>query len=256
MARILIVDDTKNIRKMVRLTLEKEGHTVQLAEDGSEGLKYFGDGAKWDLMIVDQQMPGPQGSEVIVEARRRDPLARLMMMTAYATSDLASEVMTAGAADFLRKPFTTDVLRGAVASALARPRLAEVPEGVSPAFSGNKPVSFYWNGFNFWPVEATEGERQSVLNDNVYQVFLVRGPADETLRCMVLMTPHIETQVRAVSQDRDVKSKYLWEKVCRDSLIEFLWENATMPPALLPIYELSNQQLEDIRRLSVTDDEE
>ncbi len=120
MARILVIDDTKNIRKMVGLTLEKEGHAVQAAEDGVQGLELFGDGTAWDLTLIDQRMPELEGREVAREVRRRDPAARLVMMTAFATIELASDVLRAGATDFLRKPFSSDVLRGAVMAALAR----------------------------------------------------------------------------------------------------------------------------------------
>jgi DNA-binding NtrC family response regulator len=119
MARILIIDDESNIRMMLRLALQHVGHTVETAADGPEGLEKFGEGgAAWDVALLDQRMPGMEGLEVLREMRRRDPDARIIMITAFGTIDLAEEALQAGATDFLRKPFTVDTLRGAVQAAL------------------------------------------------------------------------------------------------------------------------------------------
>lgn len=120
MARILIIDDENNIRRMLKLALAQNGHTVETASDGYEGLERFGnDGADWDLVLLDQRMPGLEGLEVLREMRRRNPLARVLMITAFGTIDLATDAMAAGATDFLRKPFAIETLRSAVAAALA-----------------------------------------------------------------------------------------------------------------------------------------
>ena len=80
MARILVVDDEANIRTMVRIALEKAGHTVEQAADGPEGIERFRDGADWDVVLLDQRMPGMEGLEVLREMRNRDPLARVVMI--------------------------------------------------------------------------------------------------------------------------------------------------------------------------------
>ena len=64
MARILIVDDENNIRMMVRLALQHVGHTVETAADGAEGLQKFGNGSNFDLVLLDQRMPGLEGLDV------------------------------------------------------------------------------------------------------------------------------------------------------------------------------------------------
>src|SRR5579872_503365 len=117
-ARILLIDDESNIRTMIRLALQHAGHTVETAADGPEGLEKFGSGEDWDLVLLDHRMPGMAGLDVLREIHRRDPNARVIMITAFGTIDLAVDAMKAGATDFLRKPFTTDTLRGAVRAAL------------------------------------------------------------------------------------------------------------------------------------------
>src|SRR5689334_9257581 len=114
MARILMVDDEHNIRMMIRLALQHDGHTVEAAADGSEGLEKFGDGSAWDLVLLDQRMPGLEGMAVLRQMRYYDADARVIMITAFGTVDLAVDAMKAGATDFLRKPFTADTLRGAI----------------------------------------------------------------------------------------------------------------------------------------------
>jgi len=270
MARILVIDDEKNIRRMVRLTLEKAGHQVEIAEDGPHGLKIFGDGVGWDLVLTDQRMPGLEGREVTREVRRRDPAARLVMMTSFATLELASDVLRAGATDFLRKPFSTEMLRGAIAAALARPRqkkTAEIPEEPTTIISGplaglpHRPAgvplfSFYLNGYTFWPVAASQRERQSVQNLNVYRVFQVRGPSNQKIRCIVGVTPHIEALVRAETGRDWPADEFLWEMMCRGELTHFLWHNPQMPPSFIPIYELASGQWEHIHRLAKANDED
>ena len=88
MSKILVVDDTPNIRKMVHLTLVSVGHSVEIAADGAQGLEVSGDGTGFDLTLVDQHMPNIEGREMIAQARKRDPMARLIMITAFASSEL------------------------------------------------------------------------------------------------------------------------------------------------------------------------
>src|ERR1051326_4933568 len=67
MARVLIIDDETNIRVMIKLALRGAGHSVGMASDGREGLETFQDGVRWDLVLLDQRMPGMEGIEVLRE---------------------------------------------------------------------------------------------------------------------------------------------------------------------------------------------
>src|SRR5579862_2615392 len=103
---------------MIRLALQHVGYQVEAASDGEEGLRKFGDGEGWDLVLLDQRMPGMTGIEVQKVIRKRSSKTKLIMITAFGTIDLAAEAIQAGAMDFLRKPFTADTLRGAIQSAI------------------------------------------------------------------------------------------------------------------------------------------
>ncbi len=98
--RILIIDDEENIRRVTRLTLQAAGHEVGEAADGERGLQAFGDGSTWDAVLLDQRMPGIDGLETLRQIKERQPNARVIMSTAYASIELAVDAMKLGATDF------------------------------------------------------------------------------------------------------------------------------------------------------------
>ncbi len=245
MARILIVDDSKNICKMVTLSLTHVGYHVQNTQDPVEGLKLFGDGTAWDLTLVDQQMPQLQGEEFIVDARKRDPMARIVMMTAFATPLLAAHVIRDGALDFLPKPFSTDLLRQTVATALSHPRHATSDAPFDPSIPLPQPgqegyrlprLSWRINGFTFWPL-ANPPQQAIAPNFELGRLFQVRGPHDDFTSCFVGLTPHVRTQIEAETGHTLAEDDPFWDKVCGETLLHHLKKNAQTPPDVLPVYE-------------------
>src|SRR6059036_91391 len=122
--RTLIIDDEAHVRRMMRLTLETAGYEVGEAADGLQGLAAFGNGTTWDVVLLDQKMSGIDGLEVLRRMKERAPTARVIMVTAFASIELAVEAMKLGATDFMRKPMTPEILRSAVAAAIASDRSA------------------------------------------------------------------------------------------------------------------------------------
>src|ERR1700730_6826592 len=132
--KVLIVDDEAHIREMMRLTLEAAGYEVGEAADGEEGLARFGDGSAYDVVLLDQKMPGMDGLETLRRVLARTPDARVVMVTAFASVELAVDAMRLGATDFLRKPMTPEALRAAVAAAIAsQPRTPIAAPAGGPA---------------------------------------------------------------------------------------------------------------------------
>src|SRR5207344_3230335 len=84
------------------------------------GLVAFDDGTTWDIVLLDQKMPGMDGIEVLRHMKEEAPTARVIMVTAFASIELAVEAMKLGATDFMRKPMTHEILRNTVAAALAK----------------------------------------------------------------------------------------------------------------------------------------
>ncbi len=122
MARVLVVDDEANLRTILALLLLEDGHQVTEAAGVREATSLVGSGP-FDLVITDQKMPDGEGLEVLAAAREADPTLPVVMLTAFASVELAVEAMRRGAFDFVTKPFQPDVLRAAVRRACERARL-------------------------------------------------------------------------------------------------------------------------------------
>jgi DNA-binding response OmpR family regulator len=131
--RVLIIDDEPHIRLMIYLTLEAAGYEVDEAADGQAGLDRFRDGADYDAVVLDQKMPGLDGLETLQRIKERTPDACVLMVTAFASIELAVDAMRLGATDFLRKPMTPETLRSAVAAAIAGKPSRLLRRGPTPA---------------------------------------------------------------------------------------------------------------------------
>ena len=252
MARILVIDDTKNIRKMVELTLKSSGHQVETAVDGEEGLSKFGDGAAWDLTIVDQQMPKIEGREFVIEVRRRDSSTRLIMMTAFATSELASEIMQAGALDFLRKPFSTETLRGAVEAALSHPKTSEETIEAAPVPKPGEAGfvlprrTYRFNGFAFWALPKDTSSTRKLPGFEIGVSFQIRNPDGAMSHCFVGLTEHVRQQLQDDFGASSLDDEFLIE-LCSETLSNYLLKNATPAPETLAVYEVPNRLLSQSR---------
>jgi len=118
-ARILIVDDQKNMRTTLAIMLRGAGHDVAEAKDGSDALEAIDDEA-YDLIVTDLRMGRIDGIAVLRHIREVSPLTEVIVMTAYGTIETAVEAMRLGAWDYIQKPFTEDELLVKVDKALER----------------------------------------------------------------------------------------------------------------------------------------
>jgi FixJ family two-component response regulator len=107
---ILIVDDEKNIRLALSMSLEKLDIPVETAASGEEALEKVAQGG-YGLMLLDLRMPGLDGMEVLRQVSQQQPEIKVIIITAYGSIDLAVEAMKLGAVDFLQKPFDTGQVR-------------------------------------------------------------------------------------------------------------------------------------------------
>lgn len=108
--KILIVDDEKNIRIGLKQCLKDENYKIEVANDGEEALKKL-ENDKYELILMDYQMPNKNGLEVLKDLRKKKIKTRVIIMTAYGTVDIAVEAMKYGAVDFISKPFTIDKVK-------------------------------------------------------------------------------------------------------------------------------------------------
>jgi len=108
--RILIADDAKFMRKLLAKILEEGGYEVAgEAETGSEAIALYKK-IKPDLVTMDLVMPDMSGIDAIKEIISSDPKARIVVVSAMGQQSLVSEAMSAGAKDFVVKPFHPSVV--------------------------------------------------------------------------------------------------------------------------------------------------
>jgi CheY-like chemotaxis protein len=85
MARVLVIDDEEDVRRVVHIMLKNAGHDTVLAMDGNDGLRQFQQ-QRFDLVICDVFMPNREGIATLRELRRLDPGVPIIMMSATAPS--------------------------------------------------------------------------------------------------------------------------------------------------------------------------
>jgi CheY-like chemotaxis protein len=108
MKTILVVDDSKEIRQLVRATLETDDYKVVEAEDGTEALQMCSE-LKPELVIMDVKMPGTvDGIKAtrIIKGSKDTAGCQVIMLSGVGGTRQVNEAIEAGAADFLKKPFS------------------------------------------------------------------------------------------------------------------------------------------------------
>ena len=221
---------------MIKLALEHAGYKVEAAADGTEGLERYAEGDAFDLVLLDQRMPGMPGIEVQREILRRDPGARLILITAFGTIDLALEAIQAGASDFLRKPFTADTLRLAVRSALDRPveQCTAVPVNrVCREFTRTT-----FNGFGF----ELEGEQTDDHIGDLTCTFSVHRATEPAKTVRVVLPAYVMELVKCHTDCEHVPGGHrFWNAMCEEALANHLWQHAAAPEGgVLRIEDLSS----------------
>ena len=224
--RILIIDDEPHIRRMMRLALEtsgeRVGYEVGEAENGFAGVELYGNGTEWDAVVLDQRMAGIDGLETLRQLKSRDANARVVMVTAYASIELAVDAMKLGATDFVRKPMTPDILRNAVAAALAK-----VPPRVSSGTSQpEQPLiqTITMNGFTI-----VDDDDAPPLEENQRR-FTVVSPGGQRHDVLV------EIDMEAISYVHRMTNRWLapadsfWTVQAQELLNDFLWSHGEVPP--------------------------
>lgn len=215
MTKVLIVDDEENIRQMTRLALETAGYQVGEAASGMECFAILGGDAAWDVVLLDQKMPVLMGTDVLRRLRVLVPQASVIIMTAFASVELAVEAMKLGAADFVRKPMTPETLRNAVAG-------ARDDAHRQPASGGRR--TFTMNGF---AILRTSGVTAAALNE---RRFIVRGPDGSEQEVVVEIS---QAAIRSV-ENSGLKISLddpFWTEEAEHFLSDFIWNDGNVPAA-------------------------
>jgi signal transduction histidine kinase len=131
--KILLVDDEKDIRDVLNLTLTDMGYEVFEAKDGDEALRVFQDA--WPpIVLTDIKMPNMDGIELLQKIKRENPEAEVVMITGHGDMDLAVKSLKYEATDFITKPINVHVLEIALQRVrdkiLTRQQLKEYTESL------------------------------------------------------------------------------------------------------------------------------
>ena len=103
MANILIIDDEKAIRKTLTEILAFEGHKIEEAADGEEGLKKFSE-KNYDVVLCDIKMPKMDGIEFLEKAKQHNADIPIIMISGHGNIDTAVDAVKKGAYDYISKP--------------------------------------------------------------------------------------------------------------------------------------------------------
>ncbi len=127
--RVLVVDDEPDIRKVVRMSLQKAGYEVIEAENGEKAIEAINQGENrllLDVVICDIRMPKINGVEAIAYFRANYPRVPLIVLTGFPDTDMATSLLRQGVVDYLVKPVEGEKLREAVGRAMEQRELARL----------------------------------------------------------------------------------------------------------------------------------
>jgi DNA-binding NtrC family response regulator len=108
--RIMIIDDENLVGKRLQPALEKRGDIVETFIDSRKAIERF-DEQHFDIVVTDIRMDDIDGLEVLEHVISRSKQTKVIMITGYATVEVAREALAKGAFDFIAKPFKPNDLR-------------------------------------------------------------------------------------------------------------------------------------------------
>jgi DNA-binding NtrC family response regulator len=113
---VMILDDEPIVGKRLQPTLAKAGFEVEFFEDPAKALSRLGE-KEFDIVVTDLRMEGVGGITILEHVMAHCPRTRVILITGYATVEVAREALVKGAFDFIAKPFKPRDLQAVVAKA-------------------------------------------------------------------------------------------------------------------------------------------
>jgi DNA-binding response OmpR family regulator len=222
--KLLIIDDEANIRLMMRLTLEAAGYEVDEAASGEEGLARCGDGRDYAAILLDQKMAGADGLQTLKAVKARVPDVCVLMVTAFASIELAVDAMKLGATDFLRKPMTPEMLRGAVSAALAGRRRTAVSRAAVRAGERPQIETLTLNAFRL----ARSADAINLASaEHVFQVTHV--PDGKESMVTVVIDPEAVARISRLTRRQLQPGGAFWRDQAERLLSAILWSEGKAP---------------------------
>jgi CheY-like chemotaxis protein len=128
--QVLIVDDEETLTWSLAksLAVDRETYEVTIANSGEEALPLM-NGTTYDVVVLDIRLPGMNGLDVLMKVKERSPATKVIMMTAYGSSEIKAKAKAKGSLFYIEKPFEIDQMRELIFKALK--------EGTSKGFDGS-----------------------------------------------------------------------------------------------------------------------
>jgi DNA-binding response OmpR family regulator len=151
MSNILVVEDEAHLAEGLRFNLEAEGYQVNVVDTGEAALEMFEGGqSPFDVVVLDVMLPGKDGFEVISELRQAGQFVPTLMLTARGHPEDVLKGFSAGADDYLAKPFDLSILIARIRGLLRRRDWlvgsqrtpAVIPEATEAFTFGDKSIDF------------------------------------------------------------------------------------------------------------------
>jgi DNA-binding response OmpR family regulator len=241
--KLLIIDDEAHIRQMMRLTFEAVGYQVDDASDGESGLARLRDRGVYDAVVLDQKMPGLDGLETLRRIKELTPDACVLMVTAFASIELAVDAMRLGATDFLRKPMTPETLRSAVAAAIANRTSAHPPRRTTTPRDEERPAieTLTLNGFQI--LRSQDVASASSPLDHHFRV--KHFPDGAELTVVVAIDPEAVERVARLTRRRLDPGGAFWRTQAERLLSAYLWSEGKGPADnRLQVRDVSREDLD------------
>lgn len=140
MHKVLVVDDDKVLQQSVKQALEYHHFVVDVADNGKEAVtKVYGQ--KYDLVVMDVNMPEMDGIQALAEIKKHDPTVIVLILTAYSNVSDAVKAVKEGAYNYLEKPISSDNLVALIKRALKARSMVETVGFSSPTLSIGEAVN-------------------------------------------------------------------------------------------------------------------
>lgn len=115
--QILVLDDEEIVGKRLKTALEKSDYDVEVFQDSRQAVERIAE-KEFDIVVTDMRMEGISGMGVLERVFEKSPRTKVIVITGYATVEVAREALTRGAFDFIAKPFKPDDLRKIIVKAV------------------------------------------------------------------------------------------------------------------------------------------
>ena len=115
--QIMVLDEEEIVGKRLKPALEKSNYEVEIFQDSRKAIARIAE-KEFDIVVTDVRMEGFGGMEVLEHVLEKSARTKVILITGYATVEVAREALTRGAFDFIAKPFKPDALREVILKAV------------------------------------------------------------------------------------------------------------------------------------------